>query len=314
MKKVATINGVNVFSDKSVSSIQNTKITFSDGSWCDVNTNEVVNQGKGGISIGNSGKKGSSKKITKPAQTFKASKLELETLAANIIVKVEERSDIEVSMEGIESELKDISLKQESGTLKVSGKSNNTSNSQTIIGDNSFSSIIRNSFSSGNISINGSSISIDGNTTTINGKEITAKITIKVPRHTPIKTKSIIGNVLIGDTEGDINISNLGSTNYNIGKITNAQIQSQGSGDVTIKSVAGNVSTNSMGSGDIDIKNGNIENLTISCMGSGDFSFNGKAKNASITSMGSGDVDINKIENRPSISKMGSGDVDIGNW
>lgn len=41
---VATINGKKVYSDKNVSSVRNTKISFSDGSWCDVLTGEVVNE------------------------------------------------------------------------------------------------------------------------------------------------------------------------------------------------------------------------------------------------------------------------------
>lgn len=56
LKLVAEINGQKVFSDKRPTSIVNTRVTFSDGSWCDVATGQVVNQGKGAINIGSSGR------------------------------------------------------------------------------------------------------------------------------------------------------------------------------------------------------------------------------------------------------------------
>ena len=314
MKKVATINGVDVFSDKNVSSIQDTKINFSDGSWCDINTNEVVNEGKGSISIGNKGKKSSSKKITKPAQTFKASKLELETLTANIIVEVEKRSDIEVIIEGTESELKDISLKEISGILKISGKSNNTSNSQTIIKGNLFSSFVSNFFGNSNVISSGDiSVSINNNSSsiTINDKGAASKIIIKVPMYTPIKAKSITGSVLLGDTEGNIDISNSGSTSYNIGKITNTKIQSQGDGNIDIKSITGSLNVHSIGDGEITIEKGNIKNLDIYCKGDGGFSFDGEVGSTSISSNGDSDIDIKSINGNLNITSIGDGEITI---
>lgn len=45
MNEVIRLNGIPVYSDKSIQSIDGTRVTFSDGSWCDVATGEVVNKG-----------------------------------------------------------------------------------------------------------------------------------------------------------------------------------------------------------------------------------------------------------------------------
>lgn len=52
MRKVATINGVAVYSDKQLTGIKGTRIDFADGSCCDVLTNTTVNNGPGDIQIG----------------------------------------------------------------------------------------------------------------------------------------------------------------------------------------------------------------------------------------------------------------------
>ena len=49
---IANINGIEVHSDKTMKSIVNSKITFTDESWCDVSTKQIVNKGQGYISIG----------------------------------------------------------------------------------------------------------------------------------------------------------------------------------------------------------------------------------------------------------------------
>jgi hypothetical protein len=41
MRRVATINGVEVYSNKRVRSAVNTRVTFVDGSWCDVATGHM---------------------------------------------------------------------------------------------------------------------------------------------------------------------------------------------------------------------------------------------------------------------------------
>jgi len=49
MKEVAKINGVAVYSDKTLQATINNEIHFTDGSWCNVSTGEIVNNGDGKI-------------------------------------------------------------------------------------------------------------------------------------------------------------------------------------------------------------------------------------------------------------------------
>lgn len=64
MKRVAEINGINVFSDMKVMDIDNTRITFENGSWCDVATGKVVIRGTGSIKINKKEQNPSGEKVS----------------------------------------------------------------------------------------------------------------------------------------------------------------------------------------------------------------------------------------------------------
>lgn len=83
-RPVATINGQDVYSDKQMIGIVNSKVTFSDGSWCDVATGEVVNKGAGYVNIGTPADSGSSEKTTYGPESFQTQVLDISNVSADV--------------------------------------------------------------------------------------------------------------------------------------------------------------------------------------------------------------------------------------
>lgn len=298
-----------------MTSIVNTRITFSDGSWCDVFTGEVVNKGSGYISIGAPANEGSNEKTKLGPKTYRATTLEVQGVEADVTVQPIKGNEMTVVIEGTKSSVENVDVLTQGDTLVVRGKNTGGAN---IRGANVV-------ISGGGISIGGGSISIGGmrggrittgNSTVImsGGDESDIKITIGVPVGSAIKVAGVQGNVVIGDTEGTLHASVLGGSDIKAGKVRDATLSVQGSGDITVASVTGNLSMSVQGSGDIRVRGGKVNLLNINVMGSGDARFNGEAIDANLTVMGSGDIDVDSVKNRPNKNVMGHGDINVGNW
>lgn len=129
-----------------------------------------------------------------------------------------------------------------------------------------------------------------------------------------IKIAGIQGKVAIGDTEGSLRASVLGSDNLKAGKVRDAALSIQGSGDIDVSFVEGNLSMNIQGSGDVRVHGGSVTMLAVNIMGSGDARFNGKTIDANLSVIGSGDISVAFCKNRPNKNLIGSGDISVANW
>jgi len=106
MSNQIVVNGVQVYSDKQVSSIVGTRVSFSDGSYADVATGEVVNRGAGYINLGSKPEAtGENKTVTK---SFEATNIEMSDLIANANIQLHDGKTVEVTITGPESLVKDI--------------------------------------------------------------------------------------------------------------------------------------------------------------------------------------------------------------
>src|SRR5215213_6652693 len=100
MALIATINGKQVFSDKQVARVVNTRVTFTDGSWCDVSTGEVNNAGSGFINIGGSDSSGDVKRVSEGPKRVSASALEVRGIVADVQVDTHHSNVIEYTITG----------------------------------------------------------------------------------------------------------------------------------------------------------------------------------------------------------------------
>lgn len=303
---MTVINGVVIDSNKQISSIVNTRVNFTDGSWCDVTTGQVVNKGGGYINIGGGQMENGIQDIEVfGPRTYLANALEIQSVSAEVDIQPINGNDMTVTIKGQKSSIENISVENIGGTLTIKSKENNRRK--------------------GGISISGNCVSIGGSVSGIvmrgnnifvgnGGNEADVKISIGVPKGSSVSISGIDGNVNIGDTLGSFVANVLGGNDVKAGCVGSATISVQGSGDVDVKSVKDSLAISIQGSGDVVVRGGSVQSLNINVMGSGDARFKGKAISANLSVMGSGDVDVNYVENRPVKNIMGSGDINVGNW
>lgn len=313
------VNGKKIFSNKIVSSVIGTRVNFTDGSWCDVETGEVLNNGPGSIFIGvPTGE--TNKKETKE-KSFKASALSITDLCADVDIQIGGDSQIRVKVEASASVINNVDVSESGNTVRISGKGIEKSGSVNITSRGNSINIAnaragRSIFvSSGNITIDNCSIS--GNNISIGRAEMEneTKIIVIIPKGTPINVSDISGQVNIGDTEGYLNASIVGRSKIFAGYVKDACLSLQGGGDIRVEKVSGRILTAKiMGSGDIRIKEGNVATLVANVTGSGDVKFGGSADNATLAVIGSGDIRVADVKNRPITHITGNGDIDVGNW
>lgn len=306
VRPVATINRKDIYSDKQMTGIVNTKVIFKDGSWCDVATGEVVNKGVGYINIGTPTVGGDTEKMTHGPEAFSTQILDISNIKADVEVSVIDGDQMIVTIEGPSSEVKDINVNQSSNTLAIQGKGGNSGirgANVVISGSSSFS------INAGNISIGRGQVNIFNG-----GGENKTKLLVGVPKGSSVRIRGVQGKAVIGDTEGSLHASVLGGEDIRAGKVGDATLSIQGSGDINVGAVNGNLSMNVQGSGDIRVKNGSVNQLSANVMGSGDIRFGGKAIDANLSVMGSGDIDVKFVNNKPITNVMGHGDISVGNW
>jgi hypothetical protein len=307
MKVVATINGVPVFSDKQVSGVNNTKVSFTDGSWCDAETGEVVNKGPGSISVKTQPKK--SAEEDEETKAFQCDKLQVSNVDANVNIRPHNLDEIRVTLKGPKDELSAIKVDSLNGTVFVegpeTGSSKGSSSSISIVGGN-FGSCI----SASNIRISGNNVNIS-----MGSSEPSVTATIYIPIKAAVALSGICGRTVVGDTLGEIQAYIQGGYDMDIGHVGSTMISIQGSGDVDVAKVEGpSLTARVQGSGDINVKDGLVDILELSVQGSGDIDYGGRAKNANLRVMGSGDIDVKHVDNRPAMSSMGNGDITVRNW
>ncbi|MFN4297454.1 MAG: GIN domain-containing protein [Brevundimonas sp.] len=121
------------------------------------------------------------------------------------------------------------------------------------------------------------------------------------------------GDVTAGAT-GDADISVMGSGNVTVTAARSADISIMGSGDVRINSLhAADLGVSIMGSGAVTINGGEARRVDVSIGGSGDVRFDGRAGDVNVSVGGSGDVWIAEATGSVNRRIGGSGNVRIGN-
>ncbi len=316
MALIATVNGTPVYSDKQMTGIINSQITFSDGSWCDVSTGGVHNNGAGYIRIGGSENPSDSKNITEGPKQVSASVLELRGVVADVQVDVHDFRYIEYTVTGPAERVKAIRAKIHGDTLVFEGGDTDSSGGgRTIIQNGRSRTIVSGgSVVIGSGSVMSSIFGRNGVTTVITngGNENDVQITIKVPPGTAVYSNRVLGNVTIGNTNGPLTASVQGQNSVTAGRISSAHLTVQGSGDIEISEVNGPVVAHVQGSGGVKIKDGAITTLTVSVQGSGDLKIGGSAITANLSVQGSGDIRVAHVQQRPVKNVMGSGSIKVG--
>jgi hypothetical protein len=297
---VATINGTPVYSDKSLTSIHNTRVDFSDGSWCDVATGEVSNRGPGYISFeARPSKAGSGNRANKiKTDTFPGRSLEVRNLTADLDIRPYDGKEVEVTREGAAGLVDDIRPHASGDAVVVESGG-------------------RGSAPSVNVGTVHTSVITGSNRISVHTGQATGKlpkVTVRVPKGLPVSVSNVYGQTTIGDTGGPLTCESSGSGDVTAGSVGATTIKLQGSGNVTVGSVSDVLNVSVQGSGDVAVGKGTIKTLAVTTQGSGNVAFGGSAIDARLSTSGSGDITGSHVTNRPKTSILGSGDIKVGNW
>lgn len=318
MNLVTQINGVPIYSDKGISSIVNTRVTFTDGSWCDVATGDVVNRGPGSISLGTPGASSSQQHKTLGPNSYMATAVDVRGVLASLEVSVHDALSCEVTITGPESLVEGISVKEQDGILVIEG-SGGSNGGVTIVsggggtvrvGGRITGSLIS-GVNRGTIISGGDIVSISGGAS--RGSPL-AQISVKVPQGTTVEVSGVEGNTRIGDTHGNVRLRASGTEPVTIGRIGKLNARVSGTSSVNVTKVSGNTDIKVSGTGRVTIEYGEIDELSISLSGVADVDFKGTAQDADIDVSGVGNVFVQRVVNRPRKSVSGMGRITIGNW
>ena len=307
MQSVAEVNGVRVFSDKEVDSVVNGRVTFSDGSWCDVETRNVVNKGPGFITIGTPPEGEEPQIITSGPQRFSARNLDLRDLYSDVSVDVHTGPDIEVSVTGTPSQVESVSCEVQNDTLFIRASRRQTASVGSI-----------------NVRARKGPIGRTGGRLTSMLRDITsaitdtvitfgrrATVTIRVPEGTGITLSDISGSTEIGDTRGPLKATLSGFDDLKAGIVGDTELTVDSSGGASIRAVNGSLKARARGFGDIEVSGGEISDLDVSVTSSGEVDIDATANGATLETSGFGNITVRRV-NGPLIARSSSsGEIEV---
>jgi len=133
-------------------------------------------------------------------------------------------------------------------------------------------------------------------------------IHVVVPKGTGVNVDSIVGDAVIGDTEGDMRFEAV-SSNSTIGRVKDAHITMAGSGKIQLSDVMGDLHIEIAGSGKIKAKSTQHVNADIA--GSGNAEIGAINGGLHLDIAGSGDFNAARVNGEVHVSIVGAGSVNI---
>lgn len=315
MALVSTVNGQPIYSDKRMTGINNGRVTFADGSWCDVSTGQVHNNGAGYIRIGGSDPGKNVEKITVGPKYAYATALEIRGIKADVVVEMDaaaanrREAGIEYTIKGPAEQIKAIRASVQDASLVIESDGTDSSNDGiTIVGNSGGGVVIGgNSFMS-SVFRGNRSVVITGD----GGGQNDVTVTVKVPRGTPVHSNGVLGNVRIGNIDGPLIANAATSGTVRAGQVTSAQLMASTSGSIHVERVNGPVVAQANTSGEVTVNGGVMPSLTATASTSGSIDVRGTAASAMLTASTSGSVYAERVQQRPSQNQSTSGRVRVG--
>lgn len=326
----AKVRGTSVYSDKRGGiSVVGSVVYFADGSYADVTTGEVVNKGPGSISIGGP-PKGAGER-TRREEKFGVrtpAGLVIRGLMVDVNLKTHPANNIVVTLEGPQSSLDLISVRQDGNTVIIEGQDGGGGGSVVVGGDfvggdlirvgrgttiRTGRSVTRIGGRVGGVVVSGGGAVVMTGDAVAGGPDFSLEVTI--PVQTNVEIDGVDGQVSLEDIEGSLRARVSGFGDIHGGQVQDARLKISGSGSVYLRGVNGkHLRTRISGSGSVRVESGNVEEIDCSVSGSGQINFGGVAEDGDLDVSGSGNIYVAQVVNRPSRSRRGSGSINVGNW
>jgi hypothetical protein len=237
------------------------------------------------------------------AQTYVGDRLDLEDLAANVVITPEDRTDFVIEIANPAGRAPMPEIRAEGGLITVDGRLSRRIERCTD---------------------GGADLRDYGSVTA----EELPRITIRAPRTLNVSREgagtleigpsqsmdldfSSCGTATLGDTAGALNIDLAGSGRISAGAAQSLDADVAGSGGLSVGAVAQGANVDIAGSGEVSIASLNGD-LSADGAGSGNLAVGaGTINQASVDLAGSGDVDIGATISTLNVSIVGSGSLDV---
>ena len=240
-------------------------------------------------------------------QTFRAKRLEVSGFSGRFRVEVETRVDLAVQIRSVAEDIDGISLNVRNGVLHIeklpSSGGGSTSSSVTVLGN------VTTVVSGGGTA----SVNIGGQDFGTMENHPPIEITIRLPTGTPLSLHDLNGDCRIGDTYGSVELT-LSRGNCTLGEITRGELLIQGSGDIVVRQVSGDLRVGVNGSGNVRVHSGRVGRLEAKINGSGQINLNVQAQQAELSLVGAGNIHVTEVREQPRVTMAGAGGVKVDNW
>jgi hypothetical protein len=222
--------------------------------------------------------------VTRPRKSFNAKKVHFSSVIGSIKVDVNDSGPMTLDVAGTKRAVDGLDVHVEDGTLEIEG-----------------------SDEGGTIAVWDWRKWFDFSDV---GKSHHYKLDLRltVPRGTDVAVEDFIGNAAIGDTMGNLNFS-ANATKSKIGKVKDAKIELEGSGQVDMGQVFGALNIEIDGSGKVNA--GDVKSVHAELNGSGDAAIGSINGPLHLEIAGSGNLTATKVTGPVKIEIAGAGSVKI---
>ncbi|HSX33116.1 MAG TPA: DUF4097 family beta strand repeat-containing protein [Candidatus Saccharimonadales bacterium] len=306
-------------------SINGHKIEFQDGSWYNTHTGEYHNAGSepiyvNGVPLGDATDQPATdtdETVSTEERPYQATKLELAGVRADVKVESHSGPGMIVVVTGTEAQRQSVICKMLGSTLRVSGGSGGSGSAIYQASGDSFAAntIIGSVFrGSRGMQINMFDDGGDSFVSVSTGKSAgTLTVVVKVPVGTQLDVTVDSHDLTIGDIMGPLTAVTTASGDISVGRVTDVNLTSHGSGGIDVAEVNGHAKLMTHGSGGMTIDDGQINELTAFTHASGDIKVDTTAQWAHLRSYGSGDIKVKRVVGEVHERRRGSGEIKVRN-
>lgn len=318
------VNGIEVYTNKEVVLVQDNRIHFTDRSYVDVITKEIVNRGEGFIAFEPNAIVLEGAECQKITEKFcgDGSAVTIENVTADIRVWQTSTLLSEIDITGTKDCLEQITITEKPEAISICGKNPDQANRITVVKTQDPYPTGAKRMIMASASVFGKSvfISTDEAAEKITGREITITqsrdpaltIDITVPDETDLTFSGINGIIEIQGVAGNVGFSNSGSSSLYATSVKRFRANLYDDECVTVDHVSGDVSLRVGGTSSIEIKDGKIGELDICAEGKGVIVVQATAESADITASDDRDIYVQHVATKPRKRQSGASIIHVG--
>lgn len=248
-------------------------------------------------------------------EVFSGDSLEIMGLYANVEVQPSRKEKISILATGPAELVDQLKVTEHKGTVSISGSRSegiNIAGGGNVVGGN----IIMGNFIGGNISNIGNDMTIiAGDDVIINTSDnASAKLSLKItaPLYTEVSIAGVVGNIVIGDLQGDVDLDMSGQNSARITNVRHLDLEMSGQCEATVEQINGYATLDVSGNSKVKLCAGYAEKLSIDVSGMSTVDARITAKNANLDASGMSSIRVQDVISRCREDTSGMSSITIG--